>query len=223
MKAFVKIFVFPIALIVQGCASNSVYGPIRAVQAGNIGGVKSCQSTPRGVALLEDRFFTISCQSIAAPTDEAKARAMLEAGFSLIDARCNDFFAQKVGTQLGVRTVKDTIAPVMALLTGVLAIVDFSSEEKRKDYESILSLGSVAALAGIKVYEDNFLFSADNIDNVRELTTTALKTHAQAARILTQPSPDTSLQYVIENQMICTPGKIRDLVKGAIANGRIEG
>lgn len=147
---------------------------------------------------------------------------MLEAGFSLVSARCNDFFAQKNGTQLGVRTAFDAVAPVVALLTGILSITNFSNAQERKDRESVLAFGSVALMAGLKIYESNFLFSADNIENVRELTTTALNTHAQAVRKLTGHTFDTSLSYLIEHQMYCTPSKIRDLAEGAIANGRIK-
>lgn len=220
IQKIILVSMMPIVLILQGCASNSFYGPIRPIKAGDIAGVKSCDLEPPGVALLEDRFFNIACQSIADKSHPAKAKAMLDAGFSLVNSRCNDFFAQKVGTQLGVRTSIDAVAPVISLLTGVLSITSFSNDQKRKSYESALSFGSVAALAGLQLYEDNFLFAADNIDDVRDLTTTALKTHALAVKSLGSLNFDTSLQYLIEHQMQCTPGRIKSFVKGAIKNGK---
>lgn len=222
MKKIIFTGLLPIALVLQGCASNSVYGPIRPIKAGNIAGVKSCPAPPRKIALLEDRFSGLACESIAMPDNDIKAKAMLDAGFSLVTARCNDYFAQKGGTQLGIRTSIDAVAPVIALLTGVLSITSLSSDQKRKNYESALSFGSVAALAGLQVYEDNFLFAADNIDDVRELTTTALKTHALAVKSLDKLNFDTALQYLIEHQMQCTPGRIKSFVKGAIKNGKFK-
>ncbi|MAC59435.1 MAG: hypothetical protein CMH85_14410 [Novosphingobium sp.] len=174
-----------------------------------------------GGSLLEDRFIVAACASLNASDDEAKAKAMFEAGFTLVGARCNDFFAQKNGTQTGVRIASQSVLPMVSLITGVLSISGMS-EGKRQDWDTALGFGSTAALASIKIYEDNFLFSSDNIENVRALTATALNTHGAAVRKTTGMTFDTSLQYLIEHQMICTPGRIRDLAQNAIATGKLK-
>lgn len=216
------------AIGLQGCASmsNSLYGPQRPFQAGKMGGVASCPANAAGQNFLEDRFVAAACGSASSSLSDAdsKARAMLEASFSLTNARCTDYFAQKAGTQTGVNTFRSSIAPVLTLLTGVLSIVNFKNDingSKRADWEQGLSLASTAALAGLTVYEENFLFSAENIDDVRGLTKHAMSEYRTAVLNLQGHTFDTSVDYTLEYHMICTPGKIKGLVKQAIRDKKI--
>ncbi|WP_432201234.1 hypothetical protein ACRAQ7_03220 [Erythrobacter sp. W53] len=212
------------SVTLSGCShtANSFYGPPRPIQAGKIGGENKCPAEPVNIESesLESHFRAKACLSLKKPMDHVRAEAMYEAGFRLVHARCNDFFAQKAGTQLGINTAFDSVAPIVALLTGILSISNVA-DSRRRDYESALAFGSTALTAGLKVYETNFLFAAENTESVRKLTVDTLNQHANSVR--TKFSEDshsfyTSTQYVIENQMICTPGKMRDLVQGAINN-----
>jgi hypothetical protein len=211
-----------LAVLLQGCSStrNSFYGPIKPIGGGYIGGQTSCEGFTASAANLEEHFRGNACASLASPDDKLLAKRMYESGFALVHARCNDFFNQKAGTQLGINTAFDSIAPVVALLTGILSIVNFKNDARRADYESALAFGSVAVVSGLKVYESNFLFAAENVESVRELTVSAINTHANGVRALDNPTFYTSAQYVIQNQTICTPGHIRDLVKRAITDKR---
>ena len=208
-----------------GTVRNSLYGPLRPIQAGTIGGKSSCEGAAKGVDIsLEQHFRAKACASMKDPRNSDLALAMFESGSQLVNARCNDFFAQKAGTQTTVNTAFDLVPPVVALLTGILSITDFESDENRQDYESALAFGSAATVAGLKVYEKNFLFSAENTESVRKLTIDTLSQHANTVRNLKSGSHSfyTSTQYVIENQMICTPGRMRDLVSGAIETKRYK-
>ncbi|WP_448657954.1 hypothetical protein ACPVPU_10830 [Sphingomonas sp. CJ99] len=213
------------ALMVQAC-SYSVHGPIRPFQAGYLGDTLSCDD-PTGIrtSVLEDRFVAAACASAAASSDNDLAIAMLETSFSMTNARCTDFFADKAGNQARANIVRSSVAPVLTLLTGVLSIVNIKNDvdgEKRADWERGLTLASTATLAGLTVYEENFLFSADNIDDVRGLTKHAMAQYRQTVLRMTNHTFDTSVDYALEYHMICTPGKIKSLVKQAIKDKKIE-
>lgn len=200
---------------------------MRPFQAGKMGGVTSCSADGAGPgnSYLEDRFVRLACTSAADTANDAKARAMLDASFSMTNSRCVDFFAQKAGTQTGVNTFRSSVAPVLALLTGVLSIVNFKNDangSKRADWEKGLSLASTATLAGLSIYEENFLFSAENIDDVRGLTKHALDEYKKSVMGLKNHTFDTAVDYALEYHMICTPGKIKSLVKQAIRDKKIE-
>lgn len=214
-------------LLLSGCvgAKNSLYGPARPIQAGKIGGFSACSNPAVDPGeSLEAHFRAKACASMARPNDAPLALGMFKSGSRLVHARCNDFFAQKAGTQTGVNTAFDLVPPVVALLTGVLSITDFNNADDRKDYESALAFGSASITSGLKVFEANFLFSAENVESVRKLTVDTLNQHAQTVESLDPKSHSfyTSTQYVIENQMICTPGKMRDLVSGAIESKKYK-
>lgn len=206
-------------LALQGCsqARNSFYGPLRPVQAGQVGSASSCSENRDGLAWLERRFVEQACASQNSPTDPSLAKDMFTAGATLVAARCNDYFAQKAGSQTGVRTAGDLVMPIVGLLGGIVSLANMS-EAARKDWGSALSFGSTAVLAGLKTYEANFLFSANNIENVRTLTTSALMVHSQGVQAAQGLTFDSSVQYLIEHQMMCTPGSILHRTQEAIAN-----
>jgi hypothetical protein len=209
------------AVLLSACGTtrNSIYGPERPIQAGKIGGYESCTGFEKHKDdSLEAHFRASACASMANADDNTKAKAMFESGARLVHARCNDFFAQKAGTQTGINTAFDSVVPIVSLLTGILSISNVA-DGRRSDYESALAFGSAAVTSGLKIYESNFLFAAENIESVRKLTVDTLNQHASTFRSELDPETHTfytSTQYVIENQMICTPGRIRELVSGAI-------
>ena len=77
-------------------ACTSFYGPVRPIQAGRLGGAQACDSPPAPSSpILEREFKTAACASLGMPREHEPAVTMHEAGFLLVTARCNDFFAQK--------------------------------------------------------------------------------------------------------------------------------
>lgn len=222
------------SLALQGCAtaSNSLYGPQRPFQAGRVGSVTTCAQRA-GENFLEDRFVDAVCNAVRIDSDssstaaskDASARAMLDASFSLTNARCTDYFAEKAGTQTIAKTARSSVAPLLALFTGILSIVNIKNDvngAKRADWEKGLTLASTATLAGLSIYEENFLFSAENVDDVRTLTKHAMSEYRTSALSLKDQTFDTAVEYSLEYHMICTPGKIKSLVKKAIQDKKIE-
>jgi hypothetical protein len=115
---------------------------------------------------------------------------------------------------------RDMVARMISVLTNVLALQSLS-DSNLDDYLKVLSIGSSAVLAGITIVDQNFLFGAENIKEVRDLTFQAMDAHEQAVEQLGVTSFDDGIQQLIDQQVICTPASILSLTKQAIAAGRV--
>jgi hypothetical protein len=152
---------------------------------------------------------------------EAQRRFMGE-GFVLVKDRCRAYLTSKSNNQRGLNVWRDTFAPLTALITGVVGLVDKGDKIDNK-FLLGLGLGTTAASSAIGIYEERFLFGAENVDNVRLLLDNALDVDAQEKLEL----PDAKLRYskslehILSSQLICSPPYILDLAKKAIANGKI--
>lgn len=228
-----KAILFAVAcgLLTTACG-NTVYGPRRLLQGGFVddgddAAQRHCpaerSATTRAVSPmnLTYDFHDKACDSLRAPSDTAMARLMMDAGVTLNRMRCNDFFAQRAGNQTRERVLRGAIAPVSALLTGIIGIVDFNTDAGRQEAIQILGIGESATIAGLELYETEFLFGAANVNSVRTLTMRAADEHA--AGILAQNVGFyTAARHLIDHQMICTPANILELAQTAIREGRIE-
>lgn len=213
-----------IALLSLQACSNTLYGPERPFQAGKMGGITACSPGNADKGFLANRFLKAACASEALPKDDTLARVMLDTSFSLTNARCTDYFANKAGSQSELNIARSIVAPALTLLTGILSIINFKNDvdgARRADWEKGLSLASAATLSGLTIWEENFLFSADNIDDVRTLTNSAMSEYRFAVLGLSAHTFDTNVNYVIEYHMICTPGRIKGMVKQAIKDKKI--
>ncbi|KQN25338.1 hypothetical protein ASE86_03595 [Sphingomonas sp. Leaf33] len=146
----------------------------------------------------------------------------MDAGFALIQARCNRYILAKADNQRRVNVWRDTFAPITALLTGAVALIG-SGDDTSNDALTALSLGTSAASAGFRIYEQRYLFGAENVNSVRLLILTALADNASKA----SKTDDAKLTYsqsvthLINNQAICSPGHILQLVSEAIEAGKV--
>lgn len=199
-------------LLTSGCASlggpPAIVGPEGALKA-------PAAATDSHLGKRFEKAFT----QAAATDDAATALAMLRSGFSLVDANCNLFFQRAGKNQRTARIARDAIAPITAILTGVLAIQDFSNRPGRK--ENILqaiTLATAGSSAALDIYEAHFLFGSDNIDSVQTQTLTALAVHRQAALGAPPTGFDGAVTTLMQNQNICMPPTILSRVKAAIKN-----
>ena len=144
-------------------------------------------------------------------------RLFMRAGFALTYAKCNEYIQGKSRNQRRVNVWRDTIAPITALATGVIALAD-SGETINNDVLAALSLTTNAANSGFKIYEERYLFGAENVNSVRRLVLAALT--ADSAQAL--ETSDAKLTYgqsvihLINNQAICSPSNILEMVSDAI-------
>jgi hypothetical protein len=161
--------------------------------------------------------------TLKAQNDPVKQRAFLNAGFALIQARCNEYILAKSDHQRQVNVWRDTFAPITALLTGVVSLAS-KGGDTNSDYLTALSLGTSAASAGFSIYEQRYLFGAENVNSVRLLIQTALADNAAEAATTPNAKLDYSqtVTHLINNQAVCSPGHILQLVHEAIEAGKIE-
>jgi hypothetical protein len=230
-------------VLLAGCG-NTVYGPRRIVQAdyldhgGKRSGVPvrySCHqpATIAGTGAptlsvadgnginLTYEFNRLACGSINARRDEPAATAMMDTGFTLIRLRCNDFFAERAGHQTQARFWRKTIAPVSAVIAGIIGMVNFADDE-RADAIQILGITQAATVAGFEIYEQEFLFDSENVNAVRRLVMRALDAHSATALSGTVTGFNHGVRHLMDNQMICTPANILELVRASIAGGDVR-
>lgn len=227
-----------LALAVTACSTPGMRGPAMPVRLAHVDGAAgtpngTCDSsgnfTPDGPGKgaaplnnLELNFSRLVCRSLADGSNSTKAADMLQGGVTLVKVRCNDYFATKGTSQEKARLTRSLIAPVSALITSVFAVINFSSEKRESDYLALLAAGSTFANAGLKIYEEQFLFNADNINSVRGLTMRALDTHRAAILAASPLTFDTAIRQLTDHEMICTPASILDLTRSAIDTGTVK-
>lgn len=161
-------------------------------------------------------------KAITDPVKTDAQRIFMQTGFDLVKDRCRAYLDRKSDSQRSVNIWRDAFAPLTALATGAIGLVD-NGETVDNEVLVALGLASSAATSGIKIYEERFLFSADNVNSVRKLLDTALTTDAEEKMEL----PDSrlrytkSVEYIVSNQLICSPQNILELVQKAIENGNV--
>ena len=92
------------------------------------------------------------------------------------------------------------------------------------DALTALALLTSAASSGLDVYEQRYLFGAKNVDNVRRLVLRAQLAHAEEAMDYDKDNITywKAVRRLAENQMVCSPGAILDMVGKSIEKGEIE-
>jgi hypothetical protein len=174
------------------------------------------------LAAADARPFTSGPTPSLKKNDPAQQHIFLQAGFALINARCNEYILSKSDNQRQVNVWRDTFAPITALLTGAIALLG-RGDETNNDALTALSLGTSAAAAGFRIYEQRFLFGAENVNSVRILILDALNDNATKAGELSKGELTYSqaVIHLLNNQAVCSPGHILQLVSKAIATGDV--
>ena len=146
----------------------------------------------------------------AALTSKAAADLgrMHETGFNLVKINCAAFYRQMGVNERRSRITRNLLAPVSTILTGVLALHDWSAHTNQKeDILQIITLGASAGATALDVYDEHFLFKSNNIDSVRTMTMNELdeKKEKVSANLANYSSVVVKL---MEYQNICSPSHI---------------
>lgn len=176
---------------------------------------------PRG---LDTDEASEAAENLERRDDPEANREVLEAGFTAIYSSCDDFFRSSGRDQTRLLVLRDIIVALSSIATGVLAVVDGNNEGGGQGNENALSwlaLGSTAALSGVDIYTQRFLFGAENIDAVRELTMRALDTHRTGVLQENPTAYNRVLVHLMDNQAKCSPRAIARLAREAIASGNL--
>lgn len=203
------------SLILAGCVSK---GPLPVyTQAGVAAPDPNLKQYPNANPLLNFQSAASNAQSLPSSTSYQQ---FMRSGFALIYIRCNEYFDQKGTDQARANLLRDSIAPLAAVVTGLFALHNYKDVANADHDIGLLTLGSTTAVAGLDVYSRNFLFGAENIDSVRQMVNEELNTHASAALGLTPASIEEAALQITDNQRVCTPAHILASTRAAIANGR---
>lgn len=170
--------------------------------------------------LLEN--FRAAAQTAQTSRTSESYKQFMRGGFALIYARCNAYFDEKGNAQATSNLVRSSIAPIAALVTGIFSLHNYKSPDNAERDFRYLSLGSSTAVAALDVYTENFLFGAENIESVREMTREELSVHAGTALEMNPRSLEEAALQIIDNQVICTPSHILKSTRTAIANERFR-
>jgi len=146
---------------------------------------------------------------------------MRDTGLALVYSNCDHFFSSLGRYQTQVNTSADIVTALSTLATGALALVTFKNADTKDALIASLSLGVAGAKTALDIYARNFLFGAENVDSVRELTFKALAAHREKFVKLVGIGFEDTILNLIDHQNICTPSRIARLAKQAIANGQV--
>lgn len=199
-------------LLLVGCASVPASPPVMKATG---------PYQPPGISGgLVDRFISSARDASVDNPGQAKLNAMLGDGLGLVYAHCSDFFRESGTRQERLLIARDVVTTLGTLAGTALAIGNRSG---RNDADSLalIAFGTSSAMAGIDVYTQRYLFGADNIDAVRELTLNALVAHADSARALRPSTYQSVTLHILDNQAICTPRRIALLARQAIQAGTV--
>ncbi|WP_152569465.1 MULTISPECIES: hypothetical protein [Sphingomonas] len=167
---------------------------------------------------LQIAFAARTSQQFSGTAYEQKVHRVLDSGFALIQANCNEYFNQMGRNQRDTRVLRDLIAPVSAVVTGIIGLGAFAKQNNRTDVLTGFSLVTGAAASSLDIYDQRFLFGAENIGSVRTMTMTALSNHRRAV----MDDAPTELVFAInqlqDNEDLCTPPQILTLVRESIKN-----
>ncbi len=190
-------------------------------------------SSVRGAPLAMDREGPINTTATAGPASlfnqrEVVARAatgaqvpsasllMLDSGLGLVAAGCEDYFNSAGSDQRNATVYRQALNAIGGLATTLMLI-----ENVDPDSITLVELAQGSANTGLDIWTENYLFSVENIETVRELVRKAMDASAIAIRELGPFTYDSAAGYIIAHQNLCQPRRIAALVMDAVKAGDV--
>jgi hypothetical protein len=189
-----------------GCATTGGMSPILSAK----GSLEPNDST----GVLARKFNASSAAAWNDSSDSQRAKTMLDDGFTLIYASCNDYFAAAGNTQRWIIVANDAVAAAGTLATSILALTHAETAAT-----AATALATGAFLTSTNVYTKDFLFASENINSVRALVLNALTVHQQGVPVTNQLTASDATIALLDDQDYCSMPHIATLVRSAIANG----
>ena len=136
---------------------------------------------------------------------------------------CENYFTQVGQNQRRSNIIRSILPPITALITGIIGFQDFSKNPGAKeDLISALAIGSAASTAALNIYDEHFLFGAENIGSVQVMALKALDAHANEVFKQKDISFERAMQHLIDNQSQCSPQSILSLARSVIKTAKLE-
>jgi hypothetical protein len=192
--------------LISGCTTAT--GPENVISSKGI----LIKDTPG----LPSALFAATNASYLDRPNPAKAHEMMRTGYAVIYANCSDFFSSAGQTQKWLVFSRDSIGAAGTLTTAVMALHNASHNAVAN-----VALATGAAFSGIDIYTKNFLFSAENVDSVRQLTLRALDAHAAAVGFHDDDDYEFAYLTLLDNQDYCSSMSITAMAREAIKKGDV--
>ena len=180
------------------------------------------QEVPANSIFASDFKNALEARMADPDIDEALVRAMLSSGFTHIYSYCDGYFDTMGVNQRKSRVFRDSIAPISAIITGVVALHSFENNPKGKEnIVAALGIATVASSSLLDIYDEHMLFGSENIGAVETLTKSALSSHSSRVLEFDTVSFDAAIRHLLDNQAQCSPQQILLLTREAIREGRV--
>ena len=172
-------------------------------------------------SLLESRFRA----AYSTPNSQTLTE-LHELGYQTVRANCHEWFRHMGSNERRSRLTRNLLTPITNVVNGLLALHDFSQNPDRKeDWLALITLGSSATVSGLDIYDEQFLFRAENIDSVRTMTMKDLR-DAFEAQEPNRSSFGTVVNHLLQLQNECLPshiaGRVREKIRGSEEHNDIE-
>jgi hypothetical protein len=204
------------ALLLGGC--YSMQGSERIL--GRDGTVT--EAVPDGAIFRSDFDAAFRHRKTSPDVPQNMVKAMLSSGFTHIYSYCDNYFDLMGTNQRRSRIMRDSVAPISALITGVLALHNFEKNPgKKEDLLALLGLATGATASVLDIYDEHMLFGAENIGAVEKLTEAALTEHSSTVLAFKTVTFDAAVRHLLDNQSHCSPQHILSLTREAIREGNV--
>lgn len=200
-------------------ACSGILPPPEVITSRGVPSKITAGSLPEGPDSLP-QMFRNDVAAAAHLRSEESIRNMIRSGAMIIRGNCRRYFSEKGSGQQRSRVMRAGVAPVSAVLTGALGLINMG-ESEREDLLQVLAIGSSAGAAGLDIYDQHFLFDADNIAGVETLTLGAIATHRDLAIKQKELTFQDGIQHLMDIQAICAPAHILMLVRGSIESSKL--
>jgi hypothetical protein len=215
-------FIVPMLFLFLSACAGTLRGTPGIIDSNGVVGVAEAEySITEQNRTFRQQFATDFRAARLSPDDPALRSNMMSSGQTLVRVNCNDFFANAAILQRDSRIGRDMVAPIFSILSGIMSLRTLSSDAS-SELSQIFSLSSSAILSGISLVDAHFLFGAENIDEVRELTFKALDSDEEGLAQGGTPTFDDGVAQLMEHQIICTPAHILRRTREAIQAGTVE-
>jgi hypothetical protein len=148
---------------------------------------------------------------------------MMRSGFMYNYTFCENYFQQMVQVQRKSQIARSAIAPITALITGLIGLGNFAKDpDEKEDLVQALAVGSATTTAILNIYDQHFLFGSDNIGAVKTMVLKAQSAHAAKSLAQQGVSFELAMQHLIDNQAQCSPDSILSLARSVIKDAKLE-
>ncbi len=218
MRKCLALAAAPLTLILAGC--YSFQGPERIVTKD----ARPATLSASNIDMFINDFKNAEKHRLSdANGDNPFVPQMLRSGFMYNYSFCENYFTQMGQNQRKSQIFRSSLVPITALITGIIGLHDFSNNPRAKEgLITSLAIGSAASTAALDIYDQHFLYGAENIGAVKVMTLKAQDAHA--TKVLEQKNItfERAMLHLIDNQDQCSPQSILSLARSVLKTAKLK-